>query len=110
MLRLYALGSTICLIIAVLGQTSLAAIGFAACGFFTSVLFTLLFSGAINTFTEYQGTLSGLLVTASIGGAVIPPLVGLTADHLGIKVAMMVPLLSFVYVLGVSAFGKAKYD
>jgi fucose permease len=110
MLRLYALASTCCLLMAVFGKTSLTAIGFAACGFFTSVLFTLLFSGAINTFAEYQGTLSGLLVTASIGGAVIPPLVGLTADHLGIRIAMMVPLLCFVYVLAVSVFGKAKYD
>ena len=110
MLRLYALASTCSLLMAVFGQTSLTAIGFAACGFFTSVLFTLLFSGAINTFAEYQGTLSGLLVTASIGGAVIPPLVGLTADHLGIRIAMMVPLLCFVYVLAVSVFGKAKYD
>src|ERR1035437_2115090 len=110
MLRLYALGSTCCLLMAVFGQTSLTAIGFAGCGFFTSVLFTLLFSGAISTFAEYQGKLSGLLVTASIGGAVIPPLVGLTADHLGIRIAMMVPLLCFVYVLAVSVFGKAKYD
>src|ERR1035437_5214709 len=59
---------------------------------------------------DYQGTLSGLLVTASIGGAVIPPLVGLTADHWAIRIAMMVPLLCFVYVLAVSVFGKAKYD
>jgi fucose permease len=110
MLRLYALGSTCCLLLAIFGQTSLTAIGFAACGFFTSVLFTLLFSGAVNTFAEFRGTLSGLLVTASIGGAVIPPLVGLTADHLGIRIAMMVPLLCFLYVLAVSVFGRAKYE
>jgi fucose permease len=110
MLRLYALGATCCLLLAVFGPVPLTAIGFAACGFFTSVLFTLLFSGAVNAFVESQGTLSGLLVTASIGGAVIPPLVGLTADHLGIRLAMMVPLLCFLYVLAISVVGRAKYE
>ena len=109
-LRLYALGATCCLLLAVFGPVSVTAVGFAACGFFTSVLFTLLFSGAVNTFLESQGTLSGLLVTASIGGAVIPPLVGLTADHLGIRIAMMIPLLCFLYVLAISLVGRAKYD
>jgi fucose permease len=110
MLRLYALGATCCLLLAVFGPVQLTAIGFAACGFFTSVLFTLLFSGAIHTFIESQGTLSGLLVTASIGGGIIPPLVGLSADHFGIRVAMMVPLLCFLYVLAISLVGRAKYE
>ena len=110
MLRLYALGATLSLLIAMFGSVHITAIGFAACGFFTSVLFTLLFSGAIHTFLESKGTLSGLLVTASIGGAIIPPLVGLTADHFGIRVAMIVPLLCFSYVLAISLFGRAKYE
>jgi fucose permease len=110
MLRLYALGATCSLLVAIFGPGKLVAIGFAACGFFTSVLITLLFSGAIHTFTESQGTLSGLLVSASIGGGIIPPLVGLSADHFGIRVAMMVPLLCFLYVLVLSLIGRAKYE
>jgi FHS family L-fucose permease-like MFS transporter len=110
MLRLYAIGATCCLLLAVFGPVQLTAFGFAACGFFTSVLFTLLFSGAINTFVESQGALSGLLVTASIGGGIIPPLVGLSADHFGIRVGMMIPLLCFLYVLVISFVGRAKYD
>ncbi len=110
MLRLYALGAALCLIVAVFGPVQLTAVGFAACGFFTSILFTLLFSGAIQTFIESEGTLSGLLVTASVGGAMIPPLVGLTADHFGMRTAMVVPLLCFFFVIGVSFFGKAKYE
>ncbi|MHB1856731.1 MAG: glucose/galactose MFS transporter, partial [Acidobacteriaceae bacterium] len=77
---------------------------------FTSILITLLFSGAIHSFRESQGTISGLLVTASMGGAVIPPLVGFAADHLGIQLAMLVPALCFLYVLAVSFLGKASYE
>jgi len=110
MLRLYAFGAICSLLIAIFGSVYISAVGFAACGFFTSVLITLLFSGAINTFIEFRGTLSGLLVSASIGGGIIPPLVGLTADHVGIRTAMMVPLLCFLYVLGIAVVGKAKYE
>ena len=110
MLRLYAVAAAGCLLLAMFGSVRVTAFGFAACGFFTSVLFTLLFSGAIHTFMESKGTLSGLLVTASIGGGVIPPLVGLSADHFGIRVAMAVPLLCFLYVLTVAFAGRAEYE
>jgi fucose permease len=110
MLRLYALGATCSLLVAIFGSVHLSAIGFAACGFFSSVLITLLFSGAIHTFIESRGTLSGLLVTATIGGGIIPPLVGLGADHFGIQAAMMVPVLCFLYVFAIALVGKARYE
>lgn len=109
-LRLYAIAATGCFLVAIFGSVHVTAIGFAACGFFTSVLFTLLFSGAIHTFIESKGTVSGLLVAASIGGGIIPPLVGLSADHFGIQIAMAIPFLCFLYVTAVSLVGKAKYE
>lgn len=110
MLRLYAVGALTSLVLAIFAPAKVAAFGFAACGFFTSVLITLLVSGAIHTFSQSQGAISGLLITASTGGAIIPPLMGLTADHLGLQVAMAIPALCFVYVLTVAMVGKAKYE
>ena len=110
MLRLYAISSLASLILAIFAPVKLAAFGFVACGFFTSVLITLLFSGAIHSFRQSQGAISGLLVTASMGGAIIPPLMGLTADHFGLRMAMAIPALCFVYVLAVSMIGKAAYE
>jgi len=110
MLRAYAVGALSCLLLAMFATTNVTAFAFAACGFFTSVLITLLFSGAIHSFKQSQGAISGLLVTASIGGAIVPPLVGLTGDHFGMRAAMAVPALCFLYVLVVSFAGKAKYE
>ena len=59
---------------------------------------------------QAQGTMSGLLITASIGGAIVPPLVGFTADHLGWQVAMKIPVVCFAFVLVVSLLGKAVYE
>jgi fucose permease len=81
-----------------------------ACGFFTSVLFTLIFSGTINSFEENHGAISGLLCTACVGGAIMPPLVGLVGDHLGMRAAMMVPAACFAYVFGLAMLGRAKFE
>ncbi len=109
-LRTYSVAALAFLLVAIFAPTHISAFSFAACGFFTSVLFTLLFSGAIQTFSHSQGLLSGLLITASIGGAIVPPIVGLTADHFGLQRAMLVPAICFLYVISVALLGKAKYE
>jgi fucose permease len=108
-LRLYAFMALACLLLANFGNQTLTAVGFVACGFFTSVLFTLVFSGAINTIPENPGTLSGLLCTAIVGGALLPPLAGWVGDAFGLHAAMFVPAAAFGYVFLLSVFGRAKY-
>jgi fucose permease len=110
MLRVYSFLTVAFLLLATFGSRRMSVLGFAACGFFTSLLFTLIFSGAINSFSQNQGTISGLLCTACVGGALEPPLVGWVGDHFGMRAAMLVPALSFTYVFGLAVFGRAKYD
>lgn len=109
-LRLYSLLALACLLVASFGSRNLSVIGFVACGFFTSVLFTLIVSGTINSFVENQGTISGLLCTAILGGALVPPVMGWAGDNFGLRVAMLIPALCFAYVFGLAMFGRAKYE
>jgi MFS transporter, FHS family, L-fucose permease len=109
-LRLYSFLALACLLFADFGSKNMSAVGFAACGFFTSVLITLVFSGTINSFSENQGTISGLLCTAILGGALVPPVVGWVGDNFGMHAAMLVPAVCFAYVFGLSLFGSAKYE
>lgn len=109
-LRLYSFLALAFLLLATFGSKNLTVAGFAVCGFFTSVLFTLIFSGAINSFTTGKGSVSGLLCTACLGGAFVPPLVGWVADNAGMRVSMMVPAMCFAYVFGLSLWGRASYD
>lgn len=108
-LRLYAFLTVACLLLATFGNQTMSVVGFIACGFFTSVLFTLVFSGAINTIPENPGTLSGILCTAIVGGAVLPPIAGAVGDSFGLQAAMFVPVLGFCYVVLLALFGRAKY-
>jgi FHS family L-fucose permease-like MFS transporter len=109
-LRLYAFLTVVSLLVANYGSQTMTAVGFVACGFFTSVLITLIFSGTIKSFTENHGTISGLLCTAIVGGALIPPLVGWVGDNFGMHLAMLVPTLCFAYVFGLAMFGRAQYE
>lgn len=109
-LRLYSFLALACLLLADSGSRNVTVVAFVACGFFTSVLITLMFSGTINSFTENHGTISGLLCTAIVGGALLPPVVGWVGDRFGMHVAMLVPAVAFAYVFILSLFGRARYE
>jgi MFS transporter, FHS family, L-fucose permease len=109
-LRVYASLTVLSVLIANFGSRPVSAIAFVACGFFTSVLFTLVFSGTIDSFTENQGTISGVLCTAIVGGALVPPLVGWVGERAGMHAAMLVPAAAFGYVLLLAFFGRARYE
>jgi len=51
---------------------------------------------------EKTNELSGLMVTAIVGGAIIPPLMGAVADATTITLGFLVPLVAVVYIAAVS--------
>jgi fucose permease len=109
-LRVYSFLALVCLIVAITGAKYVTAVGFAACGFFMSVLFPLLFSGTISSFSEHHGTISGLLCTSYLAHAVVVPTQGWVGDHFGMRWALVIPVVCLSYVVGLSIWGKAKYD
>ncbi|MFO1526857.1 MAG: MFS transporter [Turneriella sp.] len=78
---------------------SLAFIAVSLVGFGFANIFPLVFSLAIDEFPEHANALSGLMVTAIAGGAILPPVMGYASDHAGLKVALAVPVVCIVYVL-----------
>lgn len=62
-------------------------------------IFPLVFSITVDHLPERANELSGLMVTAIVGGAFIPPLMGLVADSTSILLGFLVPLGCLVYIL-----------
>lgn len=62
-------------------------------------IFPLVFSLTIEHMPSRANEISGLMVTAIVGGAVIPPIMGWVADMTNVSLALIVPLLAVVYVL-----------
>ncbi len=65
-------------------------------------IFPLIFSIAVDTMPNRSNEISGLMVTAIAGGAVLPPLMGMVADRLGVVGGFAVPLVALVYILWVA--------
>ena len=68
-------------------------------GLFNSIMFPSIFTLAIEGLGPLTGKGSGLLVAAIVGGAVIPELQGMLADHIGIHHAFILPVLCYVYIV-----------
>ena len=50
---------------------------------------------------------SGLLVAAIVGGAVVPELQGILADHIGIHHAFILPVLCYAYIIFYAMKGRS---
>lgn len=65
-------------------------------------IFPLVFSLTIQRYPERSNEISGLMMMAISGGALIPPLMGLVSDTMGVVPGMGVLLLCAAYLLIVS--------
>jgi len=65
-------------------------------------IFPLVFSLTVQKYPERSNEISGLMMMAISGGALIPPLMGLVSDSLGVVPGMGVLLLCAVYLLVVA--------
>jgi FHS family L-fucose permease-like MFS transporter len=68
-------------------------------GFFNSVMFPNIFTLGIAGLGPLTGAASGVLVTAIVGGAIIPVLQGALADRIGIHHAFVLPAACYLYII-----------
>ena len=92
--------------LALFGPAAVSQLAFAASGFFLSVMFSVVFSLGLNSVPRHHGAFSGVLCTGILGGAVVPLLVGVLGDAVGLRAAMSVVFLTLAYILGVSAWAR----
>ena len=67
-------------------------------GLFNSIMFPTIFTLGIAEMGPLTGEASGLLVTAIVGGALIPEVQGIMADHIGIHHAFILPVLCYLFI------------
>jgi FHS family L-fucose permease-like MFS transporter len=76
-----------------------AMISILAVGLFNSIMFPTIFTIAIEELGDLKPQGSGILCTAIAGGAFIPPLYGYFTDMAGFKMAFIVLLVCYGYIL-----------
>jgi fucose permease len=73
-------------------------------------IFPLVFAIAVDSMPEHTNELSGLMVTAIVGGAFVPPLMGAVADRSTVQLSFLVPLGAILYITWTALMnlGRAK--
>jgi len=89
------------------GVQVVAMTGIVMIGFGFANIFPLVFSITVDAMPARSNELSGLMVAAIVGGALIPPLMGLIADLTSTMIAFVVPLACVLFILSIS-FIKPK--
>ena len=80
------------------GTTTIAIISVIVIGLSFANVFPLIFSITVDHIPEKTNELSGLMVTAIVGGALVPPLMGFVQDQTTVSLGFLVPLAAFVYI------------
>jgi fucose permease len=75
-----------------------AAAGFVMAGLGFANIFPLVFSSTVEHMPERSDEISGLLITAIVGGAVLPLVFGAVADRSSVLTALLVPVCAILYV------------
>ena len=91
--------ATIFLTTALFGPGKIALFAFPMVGFSLSVMWSIIFSLALNSVDRHHGSFSGILCTAIIGGAVVQLFIGWLGDTFGLKVGMMFIYITLAYIL-----------
>jgi len=93
------------------GSQTLVLVSIFIAGLAFGNIFPLIFSILIDAKPERSDELSGLMVMAIVGGALVPPFMGLIANA-SITLSFVVPLAIFVYItiLAIHAGGRKAID
>ncbi|MEW9572702.1 L-fucose:H+ symporter permease [Rhodanobacter sp. Si-c] len=99
LLALFAAIAGALVLTSMLSHHGLAMYTIVAVGLFNSIMFPTIFALGIERLGPLTDKASSLLVMAIVGGAVIPKLQGMLADHIGIHPAFVLPLLCYAYII-----------
>lgn len=67
-------------------------------GLANSVMYPNIFALGIAELGPLTSEGSGVITIGNVGGAVLPPLLGLLADKIGIGYAFVIPIIAYIYV------------
>jgi len=99
LLAIFAVCTSALVMLSMLTSGHFAMWSILAVGFFNSIMFPCIFSLGVAELGPLTGNGSGILNMAIVGGAIIPLIQGVIADHIGIHHAFFIPVICYVYIL-----------
>lgn len=99
LLTLYGGAATLLSLVAVFAGGSLAVYAVLSINFFMSIMFPTIFALGVKGIGDHMKLGSSLIIMAIVGGAIVPPLMGLIADNAGIQWSFLLPAFCFAMVV-----------
>jgi fucose permease len=94
------------LTIGLFGSGKIALIAFPLVGFFASVMWSIIFSLALNSVSKNHGTFSGILCTGICGGAIVPVIIGWLGNMFGLRFGMLFLYITLGFILSIGFWAK----
>ncbi len=98
LLGFFGLGMIILLVLIIILNSGFNEYLLAGLGLFLSIMFPTIFGLAIENIGSFTGKGSALLNFAIVGGSVFPPIQGMIADHNGVQLSYIIPMICVVMV------------
>ena len=102
----FAVAAIATLSAALFGPALVSYYSFMTLGFCLSVMWSVVFSLALNSVPQHHGSFSGILCTGIVGGAFVSLAIGWLGDRVGLRAAMIVLYATLGYILSVGFWAR----
>jgi len=106
LVSIFGFAAAVMIAISMFTSGSVAIWSLVLCGFLNSIMFPNIFALGIAGLGPMTSKGSGLIMTAVVGGAVIPYLLGALADKVGIQHAFIIPVICYLYIAYYGMWGS----
>ena len=108
LLGLFGFAAAFFVVMSMLTNGHIAIIGIVLCGFFNSIMFPNIFALGVAGLGPMTSKGSGLIMTAVVGGAVVPAIAGAVADKIGLQHAFIIPMICYLYIAYYGVWGSKQ--
>lgn len=98
-LSFFAMGAVLMILISSQTMGMVSMVSILAVGLFNSIMFPTIFSLSLTGLDDLKPQASGILCTMIVGGAIIPPLYGYMTDLFGFKLALVLLISCYIYIV-----------
>lgn len=98
LLAIFSLLAVVACLIGILGDGRIAVYAILSVNFFMSIMFPTIFALGVKDLGRHTKLGSSFIIMAIVGGAILPPVMGLLSEQGSIQTSFWLPVVSFLFV------------
>ncbi len=98
LLGIFSMLAVAACLIGILGEGRVAVYAILSVNFFMSIMFPTIFALGVKDLGKHTKLGSSFIIMAIVGGAILPPVMGIISEQGGIQTSFWLPVVSFLFV------------